>query len=299
MNQKVQAARFSVGSNLFLVVAKLTIGILSGSVSVLSEAIHSGIDLVAALIALFSVRVSSRPADEVHRYGHGKVENLSALVEGCLVLAAALWIVWEAVRKLLSPSHTPEVKLGILVMGVSSALNWFISSYLFKVAKREHSMALEADAVHLRTDVWTSLGVFAGLILVWLTRFSWMDSVVALLVAAMITKAGWDLCREALSPLLDACLPDEEEQEIIEVIERHSAHCAKYHDLRTRISGSERHIDFHLAVRGRRTLDEVHRMCDEIEEALEERFPQAKVLIHPEPCGEECDLPGCQTLEAR
>ncbi|HEY3368031.1 MAG TPA: cation diffusion facilitator family transporter [Symbiobacteriaceae bacterium] len=298
MNAKVYAARFSVGSNLFLVFAKLAIGLLSGSVSVLSEAIHSAIDLVAAIIALFSVRVASQPADEDHHYGHGKVENLSALVEGVLVLVAAGWIVYEALHKLLQPHAAPEVLLGMLVMAISSALNFFVSGYLLRVARKERSMALLADAVHLRTDVWTSLGVFFGLFLVKLTGFPWLDPVVAIAVAVMITKAGLDLCREALHPLVDAKLPEAEEQEIIGVIEQHTGGFAQFHNLRTRQSGSEQHVDFHLTFPGSRTLEEVHKVCDEIEAAVREKFPQAHVLIHPEPCPEDCDVPGCAPGQA-
>lgn len=298
MNAKVYAARFSVGSNLFLVVAKLTIGLLTGSVSVLSEAIHSAIDMVAAIIALFSVRVASRPADEVHQYGHGKVENLSALVEGVLVLIAAGWIVYEAVHKLLAPHAAPEVLLGILIMGISSLLNFFVSGYLFRVSKKEHSMALAADAVHLRTDVWTSLGVFFGLFLVKVTKLAWLDPAVALAVAVMITKAGLDLCREALHPLVDARLPDEDEKEIIRLIEQHIGGFARFENLRTRQSGSEQHVDFHLLFPGSRTLEEVHRVCDAIEASVREQFPQAHVLIHPEPCPDDCELPGCAPYRA-
>ncbi|MGE5675299.1 MAG: cation diffusion facilitator family transporter [Mycobacterium leprae] len=283
MNAKVYAARFSVGSNTVLVIGKLVIGLAIGSVSVTSEAIHSAIDLVAAVIALFSVRVSSRPADQQHRYGHGKVENLSALVEGVLIIIAAIWIVVEAINKLRTGHEAPPVLLGIAIMGVSSTLNWFVSGYLFKVAKKEDSMALQADALHLRTDVWTSLGVFGGLILVHFTGFAWLDPVVALLVAVMITKAGWELCAEALSPLVDARLPEEEEREIIRLIEQHRGDYIQFHDLRTRRAGAERHIDFHLVVDGRRPLDEVHDVCDRIEREVLGQFPAAHVLIHAEP----------------
>ncbi len=288
VNGKVQAARLSVASNSALVAAKLVIGLGIGSVSVLSEAIHSAIDLVAALIALFSVRVSSRPADQDHRYGHGKIENLSALVEGALILLAAAWIIFEAVRKLSAGHASPEVGLGLWVMGGSAAANWLVSGYLFRVARAEESMALEADAMHLRTDVWTSLAVFGGLVLVKLTGIAWLDPAVAIAVALMICKAGWELCAQALTPLIDGRLPAEEEAEIVGLIERHSGEFVEFHDLRTRRSGAERHVDFHLVVHGRLSLEQVHILCDQIEQAIKDRFPLAHVLIHPEPCEENC-----------
>lgn len=292
MNQhdKVSAAGVSVMSNSVLVVGKVVVGLMTGSVSVLSEGIHSAIDLVAALIAMFSVRVASLPADEQHAYGHGKVENMSALVEGALVIVAAVWIVIEAVTKLRGGHEAPSVTLGLWVMGLSATVNWLVSAYLIRVARLAQSMALEADAVHLRSDVWTSVGVFAGLLLVRLTGLAWLDAAVALLVAVMIMKAGWDLCRKALSPLIDARLPQVEEAEIIRLIRQHESDFVEFHGLRTRQAGAERHVDFHLVVHGKRSLEEVHRLCDEIEKAIEDRYPLTNVLIHPEPCDPSCEL---------
>jgi len=283
VDQKVLAARISVASNVLLVVVKLVVGAAIGSVSVMSEAIHSAVDLLAAVIALLSVRVSSRPADRNHAYGHGKVENLSALVEGALIVAAAGWIVVEALGKLRSAETAHMLAPGMAVMVLSAGLNWLVSANLFRVARKHDSMALEADALHLRTDVWTSLGVFVGLGLAQVTGFRWLDPVAALAVAALITRAGLQLCAEALRPLVDARLPADEEAEIIGLIERFRARYVEFHDLRTRRSGAVRHVDFHLVVPGDRPLQEVHQVCDQIEEAIRERYPLAHVLIHPEP----------------
>jgi cation diffusion facilitator family transporter len=283
VSAKVRAARLSVASNMLLVTLKLAVGVAIGSVGVISEAVHSAVDLLAALIALVSVRVSSLPADREHSYGHGKVENLSALVEGGLILLAAAWIAVEASRKLMGGHVGTEVAAGVAVMALSAAANWGVSGYLFRVARAEDSMALEADALHLRTDVWTSLGVFGGLLGARLTGLWWLDPATALAVAVLIAKAGWDLCREALYPLTDARLPAEEEQEIVRLIEQHRGRFVEYHDLRTRRSGPVRHVDFHLVVGGESPLVEVHRLCDEIEAAITARFPAAHVLIHPEP----------------
>ena len=165
--KKVAVARLSVVSNSVLVVGKLLIGAAIGSVSVLSEAIHSGVDLLAAAIALLAVRQSGLPEDEQHPYGHGKVENLSALVEALLIFLAAGWIIVEAIDRLIHPAELESAWLGVAVMGGSSAINWFVSSRLFAVGRETESAALEADGWHLRTDVYTSLGVMGGLGLVW------------------------------------------------------------------------------------------------------------------------------------
>lgn len=275
-----------------LLVAKLSVGIAIGSVAVISEAVNSGMDLVAALIAAFSLRVASRPADQDHRYGHGKVENLSALVEGTLVLMAAGWIVYEALRS-LAAGHQPAIAAaGLLVMAVSALTKWSLSRHLFIVAAREESMALQAEAVNLRADVWTSGGVFVGLLAVRITGLAWLDPVMGLAVAALIARAGLKLIWQALQPLVDARLPAEEEEEIIRLIEQHSDAFVEFHDLRTRQAGAERHVDFHLVVHGQKSLEEVHRLCDAIEDAISDRFSAVSVLIHPEPCEAGCDY--CQ-----
>ncbi|MDB4897516.1 MAG: cation efflux family protein [Firmicutes bacterium] len=289
---KQQAATLSVASNTLLVILKVLAGLASGSVSILSEAIHSGIDLIAAIIAMFSVRAASVPADEQHRYGHGKIENFSALVEGFLIIVAAGWIIWEAIRKLRGAHGAPEVGVGLWVMGASAAVNWFISSYLIRVAKTEDSMALHADGMHLRTDVYTSLGVFVGLLMVRITGIGWLDPVVALIVAVMITHAGWELCREAIQPLLDARLPKQEETRIASLIESNANEFISFHGLRTRRAGSERYIDFHLVVHRSWSLEHVHQLCDRIEQAIQAEFPRSEVLIHPEPCDPRC--PNCE-----
>lgn len=288
MSNKVRAATVSVASNTILVVGKLAVGVITGSVSVTSEAIHSGIDLVAAMIALGSIRAASRPADETHRYGHGKIENLSALIEALLISVAAGWILWQAGHKLLGAQGSPEVGLGLWVMGASAAVNTVVSMYLMRVAKAEDSAALAADAMHLRTDVWTSVGVFVGLVAVRVTGLAWLDPVAAIAVGGMILHAGWELSHEALRPLLDETLPEADEAAIRSIIEKEADHFVEYHDLRTRRSGAERHIDFHLVVHGGWPLEQVHQLCDRIEEAIKARFPRAKVLIHEEPCSENC-----------
>lgn len=291
--KKAKVARFSVISNALLVFFKLVIGIAINSVSVISEGIHSGLDLLAALLALFAVRQSGKPPDERHRYGHGKIENISGVIEALLIFLAALWIIWEAVQRLLTKAGVEAPGWGIAVMFCSGVVNYFISNLLMKTARETDSVALEADAWHLRTDVYTSFGVAAGLLLLLFTRYYFLDSLIAIAVALFIIKASYDLARKAFLPLIDTSLPPEEEEIIREIIDGYASSYIGFHDLRTRKSGSERHIDLHLVVPRTRNIAMSHALCDDIEEALKKRFPGTHVLIHVEPCqyGEDC--PAC------
>jgi cation diffusion facilitator family transporter len=286
---RVKAALISVLTNSSLVVLKLGVGLLMGSVSVISEAIHSGLDLVAALIAYFSLKKAAEPADELHQYGHGKIENISGVIEALLILAAAFWIILEAGKKLLYGGEVESIGLGIGIMGFASLINFFVSRYLFHVAQKTDSIALKADALHLSTDVLTSLGVMAGLILIKITRLQVLDPIFAILVALLIIKASYDLTKEAFSPLLDTRLPLAEEKEIIKIISRYQSGFVEYHKLRSRKSGSERHIDLHLVVPYTMPINKVHTMCDQIEKEIENHFSACQVLIHAEPCNSECN----------
>ncbi len=285
MDIRVKAAAVSIASNTILVLGKLAVGLAINSVSVISEAIHSGMDLIAALIAFFSVRVASKPADASHHYGHGKIENISGTIEALLIFLAAAWIIYEAVRKLFEGnSSLGEPLSGVLVMGVATIVNYFVSRYLFQVAAATESIALEADAWHLRTDVYTSLGVTLSLLTIHLTGFDWLDPLVALAVAALIIKAAWHLTREAALPLMDVSLPQQEEQVIKESINRHADRYVEYHRLRTRKAGRERKVDLHLVVPRYKNIVQVHALCEEIGNEIKQALPYVDILIHPEPC---------------
>ncbi|ACH40887.1 cation diffusion facilitator family transporter [Citrifermentans bemidjiense Bem] len=287
---KRRAARFSVLSNSLLVVAKLVVGLVSGSVSVLSEAIHSGIDLIAAVIAWYSVRESGKPADEDHHYGHGKIENVAGTIEALLIFGAAFYIIYEAVHKLKTGVVAIEnLGLGAAVMAVSAIANYLVSRHLLNVAAATDSVALEADAMHLRTDVYTSAGVLAGLILIKLTGIALLDPIVAILVALMIIKAAWDLTKSAFFHILDVKLPEDEEAIIHDVLQNHREHIIEYHKLRTRKSGHIRHIDMHLVVPKQMTVESGHALSHEISEDIERNLPYSHVLVHIEPCPGGCE----------
>ncbi|MEW6032166.1 MAG: cation diffusion facilitator family transporter [Bacillota bacterium] len=293
MRPAVRAAGLSVVSNTGLVAVKLVTGLAMGSVSVISEAIHSALDLVAALIALFSVREAARPPDETHAFGHGKIENVAALVEALLVFAAAGWIVLEAARKLLGAVRVEALGLGVAVMAGSALVNYLVSEHLYRVARETDSVALKGDAVHLRTDVYTSVGVAAGLAAIHFTGLTVLDPLIAIVVALLIVRVAWRLTREAFRPLLDVRLSDDEEARVREIVGSFAKEFVEFHKLRTRRAGPERHIDLHLVVHPDHAVSEVHELADRIETALREWWERTSVLIHIEPCRRAPDCDRC------
>ena len=287
---KQNTARLSVISNTGLVLMKFVIGFAIGSVSIISEAIHSSMDLIAAVIAFFSVRKSAEPPDAAHSFGHGKFEDISGLVEALLIFVAAVLIIYEALTKLFGHALEdlrPEMLIfGIAVMGISALANWYVSHRLFVVARKSESIALESDAWHLRTDVYTSLGVFAGLVLIKLTGNPIFDPLFALGVAIVIMKAAYDLTKRSLSDLIDHSIPEKDEERIREIICEHSSIYAGFHDLKTRRSGPEIFIEFHLVVPGNISVAESHDLTDHLESDLNTEYPRATITIHVEPCTE-------------
>jgi cation diffusion facilitator family transporter len=255
-------------------------------------------DLLAALIALFAVRSSGKPADEEHPYGHGKIENISGTIEALLIFGAALWIIWEAIRKLLHPEAMNEPGWGVAVMLFSAIANFVVSHMLFKVGKETDSVALQADGWHLRTDVYTSAGVMAGLGLIWIAEallpnqnWHWMDPVAAIGVALLITRAAYKLSLESGKDLLDVSLPPEEEQWIREYVTGLTL-IRGFHRLRTRKAGAHRFVQFHLLVNPNMSVSESHDLNDHIVGAIKDRFTDCTVTIHIEPCDATCN-PDC------
>ena len=281
--RKRHAALLSIVSNSALVAAKLAVGILSGSVSVLSEAIHSATDLIASLIAFFSVRASDTPPDAEHPYGHGKIEGVSGLVEALLIVIAALYIVYEAIARLLSRhGPSPSVDAGLVIMAISALTNFLLSRHLKRVARETDSLALEADAEHLQADVLTSVGVFVGLALARVTHLAWLDPVAGLCVALLIVHTAYKLTRHSMKPLLDARLPMEEEERIKNIL-NHDSRVLGYHKLRTRKSGSQRHADVHVLIDDESTLVEAHNLSEELEDGVRTALPDININIHIEP----------------
>ncbi len=292
--KKTAVAALSVVSNSVLVVLKLIIGISIGSIAVISEAIHSGVDLVAAVIALIAVRISGKPADEDHPFGHGKVENISGTIEAALIFLAAGWIIYEAVRKIIHPEPVVMAHLGVGVMALSATVNIFVSQRLFKVGRETDSIALLADAWHLRTDVWTSFGVMFGLSVVYIGGLALpqydlhlIDPIAAIIVAMLIIKAAWELTVNSGKDLLDARLPSGEEEIIRRCITKEKK-LAGFHDLRTRKSGSHRFVEFHIQVSPSMSVSESHAIADRLESEIERHIAQSVATIHVDPCDEDC-----------
>jgi len=288
--EKSAVALLSVISNSILVISKLLIGVAIGSVSVISEAIHSGVDLIAACIALVAVRTSSKPADDDHPFGHGKIENISGTVEALLIFVAAIWIIIEASKKLLQRQPLEAVGWGIGVMLVSAVANLIVSQMLFKVGRKTNSPALLADAWHLRTDVYTSAGVMVGLGLLWLGEkilpsrdFFWIDPLCALTVALLILKAAWKLTIESGRDLLDAKISDEDQAIVREILTQFRPEVRSAHKLRTRRSGHMRFVQVHIQVEGHMTVEDSHQLSHRIARAVENRLPETSVAIHVEP----------------
>ncbi|RNC29049.1 MAG: Ferrous-iron efflux pump FieF [Candidatus Dichloromethanomonas elyunquensis] len=282
-NRKIKYAALSIISNTALILLKIMAGALSGSVSIISEAIHSSTDLAASLVAFFSVKQSVKPADKEHPYGHGKIENISGLVEGFLIFIAAGLIIIEAVKKLSEPTEIEQAFVAIAVMFASALINLLVSGKLYKVAGEEESMALEANALHLKTDVYTSVGVGVGILLIKLTGFVLLDSIVAIFVAVLIIKEAWNLCQSALNYLLDSRLSEKEEAEIEIIIRENSRQIRDYHKLKTRKSGNIKHIDFHITIDRNITVEDAHNIVGGLKKAMSDKFSNTRVNVHIDP----------------
>ena len=279
-----RAAAVSIASNTALIVLKVVAGILTGSVAIITEALHSAIDLLASFIAFFSVRRAEEPADDSHRYGHEKFENAAAAAEGVLILAGSAVIAFAAIRALIHGPELENLGFGIVVIGIASAANLAVSSWLFRRARETSSPALEGDAAHLRTDAYTSIGVLVGLGLVSVTGWDWLDPVVALAIAATIVVTGVRITMGSLRVLVDEALPEDELTAIRTQIESFAGRgVVGYHQLRTRRAGASRYVDLHVQFRRGTSLEEAHHTAHELQDAITGVLGGADVLIHLEP----------------
>ncbi len=277
-----KAAAVSVVATAALTAAEISVGIFSGAVSVVANGVQSALDLIAALTAWFAVSQASKPPDLSHRYGHGKFESLLGAIQALLIWATAGFIAAEAIKKLVKGTSVDYPLIAMLMMGISVTIDFAVARYLFAVAKRHESLALEADAWHLQADGMAALSIFVGLGILNLTGWHFIDPLLALLVALMVVKAGFDILRQAVAHLLDTALPEEEEALIDRVLNSHSHRFINAHRLRTRQAGKHRYIDLHLVVRDDMTVDEAHKLCDDIEQDIRKALPNADVTIHVE-----------------
>ncbi|HET9659896.1 MAG TPA: cation diffusion facilitator family transporter [Thermomicrobiales bacterium] len=256
---------------------------LTGSVGLLSDAVESLVNLVAAFTALFALWYSTQPVDRSHNYGHQKIEFFSAAIEGALILVAAVTIIWYSFQRLLTPQPIEKVGIGLAVALVATAVNFVLGRSMLRVAQRHESVVLHADGQHLMTDVWTTVGVICALIIASATDWTWIDPVVGLLVAANIIRIGVHLLRGSFDGLMDRAIPAAEEHEIRLAIEQTIPYDVTYHALRTRRAGSYRVVDLHLLVPGAEPVREAHLLTKRVEDAIARVYPGTETVIHLEP----------------
>jgi cation diffusion facilitator family transporter len=305
--QKTQVALLSVGSNSTLVILKLAAGLLTGSISVLSEAAHSSMDLIASVIAFVAVRISGKRPDAEHPWGHGKVEDISALAEALLIFIAAFWIVFQAIDKLINPRPLEIIDWGVAVMFLSVIANIIVSRMLFKIGQKTESPALIADAWHLRTDVYTSAGVMAALLIIQIgdiflpqIELNWLDPVAAILVAMLICRAAFRLTMDAIKDLIDTSPPPAELMWLSTYLEGWYPTVRSIHKVRTRKSGAVRFIDLHVVVDPIMTVTESHAITEKMTREISDKLTGADVTVHIEPCDGECKracISGCMLPE--
>jgi len=284
--RKMDTARLSIASNIALTIVKVLVGIATHSVGILADAVHSAADLFAATVAYFAVRLSGEAPDERHPYGHGKVESISGAFEALLLVGAAALVGYEAARRLVHPHHLEQLQWGVGLMAVSVALNLFVSARLYRVALETESVALRADAANLRADVYASLAVLLGLVLVRTTGVYLFDPLVALAVSLYVFRMATQLIRPALEMLVDTRLPEDELRKLEAVLQA-DPRVLGFHKLRSRRAGSARLVDLHLQVSDALSFQEAHRLTEEVEARLRQELPNTDVLVHTEPHDEE------------
>lgn len=284
--EKKIAASLSICSNALIILFKFIAGIISGSISIISEAVHSLSDFLASVLTFFAVLRASEPADKEHPFGHGRYEDVAGFIEGILIILASFYIMWEAFNKIIrANSHEFNTNLGIIVMVIAIIANMLVSSYLFKVSKKFDSVALHADAKHLSTDVYSSVGVLIGLVAIKITGITILDPIIAICVALIILKAGIDITKETLNNIVDGTLPEEDLNQIKEILDR----CQDIHgykNIQTRKSGHNRDVNLTLLCKEDMSVKHCHSICDVIEEQIKTALPYTQITIHCEPFNE-------------
>ena len=286
---KEKASRVSLVAVGLLIVIKAAASVVTGSVGIRADAIHSVVDLSGVLIGFIAIRISGKPADERHSFGHDKAENMAGVVVGGLILCAAGIITYEAVRRLVDGGSVELVSVGIWITAAALVINVIVHRYASRVARRTESLALEATARDMLADALSSCAVLAGLVLVRLTGIAALDPIAALLIALLIARAAILTIMKSLGGLMDARLPESEEEAILSCIRERVGVVTGFHELRTRKSGSQRFIDFHMVVPRYVSVDDAHEVCDQLEREITARLARSNVTIHVEPCRDDCE----------
>lgn len=293
------AVKLSYGVVIGLIALKVVVSLVTGSISILAQTIDSSLDLFAITIIFFALRVASHPADEEHPFGHGKVEGIAATVQALLILVAGGSIIYSAVLKIIHGAQIAETEAGIAVMAVSAIASLLLSRHLKKVAKATDSIALESYAGNIAADVYSTSGVLLGLVIIRFTGLTIIDPILAIGVALLILKAGFEVMRKSFGELVDVKLPPEEEKELLSYISRHDDRIMGFHAVRTRKAGNTRFIDLHLVMPRNVSVEEAHRICDHLEEGIKHRLSNASVTIHVEPCDSGCRHCGIVACDIR
>ncbi|MGE5189602.1 MAG: cation diffusion facilitator family transporter [Gemmatimonadota bacterium] len=293
--KRLGTARFSLASAVALATAKFVVGILSGSLGVLSSAFDSLADIFMSAVNLVSIRKSLEPADTTHPYGHGKVETLATVFQGAVIAATGIWVIREGILRIMAKKVPASAEAGIAVMVIGVVASWYVSGRIRRAGEETGSSALVADSLHFRTDVYTNAGILLSLALFRLTGWAWLDPGVAIAVGIYIAAVAAKLLFEAVQDLLDRGLPPETVARVEKIIDAHRPLIIGFHDLRTRRSGSEKHVDFHVVVCRQFLLDDAHRVADHIEKEVGSALGNARVVTHIDPCDIEC--PGTDACE--
>jgi len=278
-----RAAVVPVLSNAFVLVLKAVVGLMTGSIAVLSDAMDSLEDVGASLFDLWSVRLSAKPADQEHPYGHGKVEGIAATAEGLLIGGGGVFIFYQAIHRLISGQAEIGVGLGLVAMVVTAFVNLGVVFHIARAAKETGSLVLTAASRHLWTNVAQAIAVITALVLVGLTGRREFDAIVALLLSAFLVFSAARIIMGATRQIMDVRLPLDEEEVIQGALSRYEGQVVGFHKLRTRRSGHQRYVELHLIVDPKRSVEEIHTVCDGIEGDIQERLPGAEVTIHVEP----------------
>ena len=282
-----------------LIVLKVAVAVITGSISISAQAVDSFLDLFAIGITFFAVRLAVMPADDEHPFGHGKVEGIAAGVQAVLIFTASGFIVYSAVRRIITGTTIELTEAGIGVMAVSIIVSIFLSRHLLRVSQTTGSIALEASARNIAADVYSAAGVLVALVVIRFTGLAILDPIIALIVALFILKAGYEVTRKSIRELADVRLPEAEEEAIISCINEHRSQLVGFHAVRSRRAGSQRFIDLHLVMPKDASVEEAHLMCDHLEEDIKKRLPDSSVVIHVEPCDIECDQCDVFTCDLR
>jgi cation diffusion facilitator family transporter len=287
---KAGATKLLIGVVVGLIISKVIVSWLTGSISILAQTTDSLLDLFAGIITFSAIRIAAKPADAEHPYGHGKVEDIAGVGQGILIFVAGGLIIYSAIGRIITKHYSIELAgAGIAVMAVSMVVSIFLSRHLLRVSRRTGSVALEANAHNIATDVYSTLAVLVGLAILRFTNLNIIDPILAIGVAIYILKVALDTIRKPISRLLDEKLPPSEQVVIEDSLRKHSREVSGFHALRTRRVGSQSHIDLHLVMAGDISLEQAHQICDQIESEIQSTLHEASVIIHAEPCDNECE----------